>query len=150
MNKIKRILLAVLTIAALAGPPAVIVTTQQGCALFSGGYDPGADPVVVNAQQIRQISFDTVDTYLAFEKANRLALWKVSKEFKHVADDLRMQFPSSLKVYNAALDSYKTVRDATNKAALQTATANLAALGDVASAKMTLAKQTASATLNSK
>jgi hypothetical protein len=109
---------------------------------LGGGYDPGADPVVVNAQQVRQVALDTVDTYLKFEKDNRIALWKSSHEFKKVADDLRMQFPLSLKVYNVALDSYKAVRDSTNKANLETAAANLATLGTAAQTKLTAAKQT--------
>jgi hypothetical protein len=136
----KTILKSFLALALMLSVPTAIIITVPGCAMFGGGYDPGADPIVVNAQQVRQVAFDTVDTYLKFEKANRIELWRVTPEFKKVADELRVQFPLSLKVYAVTLDGYKAVRDATNRAQLEQAASSLAALGSAAQSKLTQAK----------
>lgn len=139
MNQ-KRALSCIMAMGLLFAVPLGIVTFTPGCALCSGGYDPGADAVVVSAQQVRQISFDTVDTYLRFEKDNRVKLWAVSHEFKKIADDLRMQFPLSLKVYNATLDAYKALRNPTTRQNLENATSNLSVLAGTAQAKFNDAK----------
>jgi len=98
---------------------AALLVLGAGCAQLQ----PGHDAVVVRSEQIQQSIFDTVDTFLAYEKANREALWAINPGIKKAADDLRRMFPLANATALNMLDAYKWNRTLENKVNLMTALA---------------------------
>lgn len=90
--------------------------------LFAGckALSPGADPVVVRAQQTAQATYAAVDAFLNFELANRDQLWKADPEIKHAADKLRATVPSALTALRTATKSYQVNKTPENSTALET------------------------------
>lgn len=87
-----------------------------GCAKIQ----PGADPVVVNAEQLAESSFRLVDSFLRYEHAHRAT---VNKEVTRIADQLRTEFPKHHDTLRIATRAYKANRTPANKFGLETAMA---------------------------
>jgi hypothetical protein len=98
---------------------AALLVLGAGCAQLQ----PGNDAVVVRSEQVQQTIFDVVDTFLAYEKANRDALWAINPGVKKAADDLRRTFPLANATALNMLDAYKHNRTLENKVNLMTALA---------------------------
>ncbi len=99
-----------------------------GCATIN----PGADPVVVNAERTIEIARVTLDSFVRFEFNQRA---KCPKEVQDAAEAIRKNAP---EWFNRALrfkQAYKLNRNAENKATLLTAVAVLqTAAGEAATA----------------
>ena len=92
-----------------------LLATASGCAVL----EPGADPVVVRAEQAAEMSFATVDSFLLLEFTHRDQLGGM----KAAADYVRENYPPALKALRAATQTYKAVRNTENRDALTTALA---------------------------
>jgi hypothetical protein len=65
------------------------------------------DPLIVRAQQVAR-SLDLVITdYAKYEKSHRISLWRVSHDFKHAADSLRIAGPPALNTLLGSIDIYR-------------------------------------------
>ena len=104
------------------------------CASFTGCQTPTAtadsgyisgDPVVVNAEKSIAISFDAIDRFLAWERANRAVS---GPEVKAVADRIRKEAPDAFRTARAVLRAYKSNRTPEQRALLQEWVAALNAL----------------------
>ena len=101
---------------------------------------PGADPVVVRAEQTADGSFKTIDNFLQFERANRSALWKLDHGIKHAADVLRVKAPAAIQALRTATKDYKTVKSQEHAEAIDLWLAEVGAL--VGQAQTSLAQGT--------
>lgn len=77
---------------------------------------PGADPVVVRSQQVLEISFATVDKFVAWEYKNQKV---VSKDVHAAAETLRREFPPIFRIARNLLAKYKVSKDAEDKRLLE-------------------------------
>lgn len=99
-----------------------------------GAYAPlaitNATTGVITPAPVPDMAFYTIDaTYaltwaamdgaFAFEKANRLALWRLSPNIKHSLDQIRPQAWAINVQYHKARDAYKAVPVPANLAALE-------------------------------
>lgn len=96
------------TIAALT--LAVLVV---GCSSIA----PGNDPFVVEAEKDLRTAFHVVDSFLAWEHANRAT---VGSDATKTADHLRRQFPGYLASAKTVLESYKANKDPGTRGSLET------------------------------
>lgn len=106
------------TFAALAA----LIIIGAGCSAIL----PGNDPFVVRSEQAQQAAFDTVDTFLAFEKSNRDVLWKADKSIKQAADEIRAYYPQANENLIGLIAAYKKNRSPESKFAVETALAIIA------------------------
>lgn len=111
---------------------ALSLLVLAGCAQLR----PGADSLVVRAEQTQQIAFDTFNTFLTLENQNRDLYKQVLPDVHTAAEWLRapMVQPdgktlqrglSILKSFDRVKMAYKYNRTAENKANLTTALATL-------------------------
>lgn len=91
----------------------------SGCAAIL----PGNDPVIVRAQQTREIAFSTFDTFVTLEYRNREALQKINPNFTDVADNIRVGAPKWFKSFDAVLVAYKSGKTPATKSKLDGAIA---------------------------
>ena len=91
----------------------LIAQLVVGCAILQ----PGADPLVVRAEQTQQVSLAVVDQFLRYEYKNRATL---GPKVKQAADEVRKNFPPASKALEAATKAYKNNRTIDNKANLIT------------------------------
>lgn len=120
----KRYLASIFFVAALLGAPSILLNT--GCstsAVVTG------DPVVVNSEKTIAIAFDTVDTFLRWELANRGA---VSPDVHAAAQAVRAKAPDAFRNARAVLRAYKTNRTPEQKALLDTWLATLTEISRIA------------------
>lgn len=91
---------------------------------FSGcvSVQPGADPVVVNAERSIEVARATLDGFLRFEYNNRA---KVPEEMRKSADKIREHAPAWFERVLRLKAAYKQNRGADQKADLMTAVAVL-------------------------
>lgn len=85
---------------------------------------PGADPVVVRAEQTRSIAFLIFDTFLKAEHDNR-ALLAGTPEIHAAAEHIRINGPKWIDDLTALIAVYKANRTPENKANLATGLAVL-------------------------
>jgi hypothetical protein len=97
--------------------PLTLVVILAACAPLQ----PGADPIVVNAERTANVASDTFDTFLKLEYDNRAALLTLSPEIHKYAEVLREKAPTWLASLRALTKAYKFNRSSENKASLQTA-----------------------------
>lgn len=93
--------------------------------LFSGGcatLQPGADPVVVNAERTIEVARATLDSFVRFEFNNRA---KCPREVQDAAERIRREAPEWFNRAMRLKAAYKTNRGADSKADLLTALAVL-------------------------
>lgn len=90
-----------------------------------GTIQPGADPIVVNAERVTASAVDTFDTFLKYEHNNRAALDSINPGIHKYANVLRRNGQKWLQTARAETQAYKYNRSETNKANLQTAIAVL-------------------------
>lgn len=101
-------------------PPLVLVLLLgTGCASIL----PGNDPVVVRAQQTREIAFSTFDTFVSLEYRNRATLQKLNPNFNEVADNIRVGAPKWFKSFDQVLVAYKSGKTPATKSKLDGAIA---------------------------
>ncbi len=117
-------------------PTLVFLLLLAGCSALA----PGADPVVVRAEQTAGAAKKTLDNFFQFERANRDSLWKLDHGIKHTADILRVRAPASIKALRAATKTYKAVKSQEHIDAVDLWLAEVAAL--VGQAQTTLAQST--------
>jgi len=117
-------LLSFLTCFLLVASPLVILST--GCA--PSGAVTG-DPVVVNSERAIGIAFDTIDSFLRWERANQGV---VPVKVHAAAQSLRREAPDAFRNARAVLRAYKTNRTPEQKALLDTWLATLSELARVA------------------
>jgi len=99
--------------------PLTLLLVLAACAQLQ----PGADPVVVNAERTASLAADTFDTFLKIEYDNRAALQTLSPAIHQYAETLRAKGPTWLASLRALTKAYKFNRSPENKASLQTAIA---------------------------
>jgi uncharacterized protein (UPF0335 family) len=106
----------------------LLITVAVAFAIMVSGCSttiaPGADPVVVRAEQTLEIAADTVDAFIRWERANET---KVSPEVHDIAETIRAEFPDKFRLTRAVLRAYKNNRSPEQKALLD---AYLAALAE--------------------
>jgi len=85
---------------------------------------PGADAIVVRAEQSRSIAFLTFDTFLKFEYDNRTLL-AGTPEIHAAAEHIRVNGPKWIDDLTALIAVYKANRTPENKANLATGLAVL-------------------------
>jgi len=117
-------LLSFLTCLLLVASPFVIL--QTGCA--PAGAVTG-DPVVVNSERAIGIAFDTIDSFLRWEKANQGV---IPVKVHSAAQSLRRDAPDAFRNARAVLRAYKSNRSPEQKALLDTWLATLSELARVA------------------
>lgn len=93
----------------------------SGC----GSLQPGADPVVVNAERVTAIALDVMDSFLKFEHQNRATLERISPDIHKVAENIRRNGKKWLESARALTVAYKANRSDENKFQLMTAIAVL-------------------------
>jgi hypothetical protein len=103
---------------ALIAMPALLIT-HTGCATRQN-VAQGSDVFVVNAEQSQQMAFELVDSFLAFEKANRHELWQLSPEIKRAADKLRLEYPAANQSLKDSIRVYKATRSEDHKITVNT------------------------------
>lgn len=95
---------------------AVALVGCNGC----NTLDPGADPVVVRAEQTAEIAFDIFDSYIKMEYNNREGLKEVSPKFGEIATVVDRDGRKAIEELRIATKVYKTNRNEENKANLNT------------------------------
>lgn len=108
----RRLITAVLLLGALC---------LSGCSALR----PGADPVVVRAEQATQAALVTFDTFLKIEHEQRAFYRTTMPEAHEFAEHLRKEGPKWLATARAMTRAYKANRSPDNKAGLATALAFL-------------------------
>lgn len=115
MKKLKLILaLAVSLWMPLAVAPLIV-----GC----GGcvqLEPGADPVVVRAEQVAAGAFEVMDAFVELEANNRAAFRQLSPGIEQAANEVRTEGKLALQELRKATIVYKSNRSSTNKANVET------------------------------
>ncbi len=108
--------------------PAIALGALTGGALSltsCATVQPGADPVVVNAERTTALAVDTFDTFLQFEYTNRAGVAAVAPAAHDYAEVIRRNGQAWLQNARALTRAYKLNRTPENKASLQTAIAVL-------------------------
>jgi hypothetical protein len=100
-----------------------LLALNPGCTTLA----PGADPVVVRAEQVQAISLEAVDTFLRWEYGA-----KPGGDAHKVAERLRQEFPRALGTLSTLKYAYKTNRTPQGKADLITAISVVAASAEQA------------------
>lgn len=77
---------------------------------------PGADPVIVRSQQALEISFATVDKFVAWEYKNQK---NVPKDVHAAAETLRREFPPMFRIARNLLAKYRASKDAEDRRLLE-------------------------------
>lgn len=108
--------LFLVAVTALAGP----MTLLSGCKNGAFTVAPGADPVVVTAEQSISTAWNVVNTFVEFELAHRSS---VGPDVTAIADTIRREAPDKFRLARSLMASYKNNRTAENKANLDTALA---------------------------
>lgn len=119
MNKLKTQVAAVMMALAVCTLPiasVALVGCTGGCAALA----PGADPIVVRAEQTAAFAFEAMDLFLKMEENNREALRQAAPEVEKVANRVRVDGKSALVSLRDATKAYKTNRTPENKANLDT------------------------------
>lgn len=98
-----------------------VLMVLPGCASVA----PGHDPVVVRAEQVRDVAVTTFDVLLELEYQNSEALWKVSPEIKRTCDYIRKNERLWINGLTSMINAYKKNRTPEGKANLTTALATL-------------------------
>jgi hypothetical protein len=106
-----------------------LAPTLTGCKAPTTAAVTG-DPVVVNSEKTIAIAFETIDTFLKWEKANQGA---VSPDVHAAAQAIRAKAPDQFRNARAVLRAYKSNRTPEQKALLDTWLATLSELARVAS-----------------
>jgi hypothetical protein len=83
------------------------LATASGC---QQQLDPGADPVVVNAEKSIEISFEGVKAFLDFDGANRDFMRASLPDVHALAERIRPESKTVFREARAALASYKATR----------------------------------------
>jgi hypothetical protein len=95
------------------------LVTQAGCpSLQPGPIDPGADPVVVNAERIARVGLATVNAFVAWEDANHDFVREHLPAVRKLADQLRDDFPKAYAQLRTATEAYKATRAAADELTL--------------------------------
>lgn len=92
---------------------------------------PGADPVVVHAEQTLALARHALDAFVQYDHTHRAA---VPKEVHAFAESVRREAPPKFRAALALLDAYHSNRSPENRATLETYVAALAALAAQADA----------------
>lgn len=121
---------AVLTVClALLVPGALVITA--GCSLFRGApIAEGADPIVVHAERTQTYALETFDTFLAWERENRMLLHK--PEVKAAADNIRVNYKEWDDNLSSTIKAYKATRSKENADKLDIALAVVSNALDIA------------------
>ena len=93
---------------------------------------PGADPVVVHAEQSLAVARHALDTFVQYDHAHRAS---VPREVHAFAESVRKEAPAKFRAATAILDAYQANRSPENKATLETYVAALLALAEQANAR---------------
>lgn len=112
LQKTKTVLALVIT---LLAPLALVVAVgcSGGCGVFKGAaIAEGADPVVVHAERTQTYALETFDTFLAWERENRLLLH--NPEVKAAADNIRVHYREWDDNLSSAIKAYKVTRSKEN------------------------------------
>jgi len=91
------------------GAVAALVIILNGC--VTGPVPEGQEEWVIRAEQTHDMAFILADAFLLFEKENRQALWDISPDYKHVADNIR-SYSEAFVLTHDALEQYKALRHA--------------------------------------
>ncbi len=108
----------------------ILCIALMGCAVLK----PGADPVVVRAEQTVKVAFEGCDSFLKWVHMNRAA---VPPEIQTYATALRESGPLAFKTARTLTKAYKQNRSDENRANLDTALAVLIALQSESAAYIT-------------
>jgi hypothetical protein len=87
-----------------------------GCAALQ----PGADPIVVRAEQTTAIALDTFDLFLRVERQNEASLYKLNPKIHDFANLIRREAPQWLETARHLTKTYKSSRTEASKANLGT------------------------------
>lgn len=115
----------------------------SGCA----GIKPGADKLVVRAEQTRAAAAETFNSFVVFEHSNRDALWKVSKDIKHTADYVRAYGRPAIEELTKSIETYKVLKTSTSSGDLNK---NIVAVTDILNRAVTVYAQGRAALIESK
>jgi hypothetical protein len=96
-----------------------MVVGCSGCATLA----PGADPVVVRAEQTLSASLDVTTALLTLEKDHPATFDAAIPGAHKVAEDLRVKFPPAYHEGERLLETYKANKSIDNKVTLTTALA---------------------------
>ena len=94
-----------------------------GCSGFT--VAPGADPVVVHAEQSLATSRDILDSFVQYDYSHRKS---IPENVHTMAEAIRRGAPAKYRAAIAILDAYKANRSPENKASLDSYMAALEAL----------------------
>jgi hypothetical protein len=94
----------------------VAIAILAGCA----SLHPGQDPVVVRAEQTTQISFEVLNQFVTWERANEVL---VGPDVNRFANEIRLHAPVWFTRVRELTKVYKANRSPENKASLLTAIA---------------------------
>lgn len=120
-----------------------LVVFSIGCA----GLKPGADKLVVRAEQTRAAAAETFNSFVVFEHSNRDALWKVSKDIKHTADYVRAYGKPAIEELTKSIETYKVLKTSTSSGDLNK---NIVAVTDILNRAVTVYAQGRAALIESK
>ena len=87
-----------------------------GCAPLQ----PGADPIVVRAEQTTAIAPDTFDLFLRVERQQEAALYKLNPKIHDYANLIRREAPQWISTARHLTKAYKSSRTEASKANLGT------------------------------
>lgn len=119
-------------------PPPVVMLCLLPALLFTGcaNVDPGADPVVVNAERSIAVSKDIVHAFVTVDHENRAWFKANAPDVHDAAETLRKKFPPAHNSAMALIRAYKRNRTPENKANMLTALSVLNQLSIEAAAWM--------------
>lgn len=115
-----------LTLAALS---VALLLLTAGCSGFT--VAPGADPVVVHAEQSLSVSRDALDAFVQYDYAHRK---DVPANVHAAAEAIRREAPAKFRAAAAILDAYQANRSPENLATLNTYVSALEELAKQANA----------------
>lgn len=109
----------ILALAVSLWMPLAVAPLIVGC----GGcvqLEPGADSVLVRAEQVAAGAFEVMDAFVELEYNNREALRKLSPEIESAANKVRIEGKHALVELRKATSVYKKNRSPENKMTVET------------------------------
>lgn len=103
----------------LAALTALSIISFTGC----GSVAEGSDPLVVQAERTAEIAFETFDSFLKMEFANKEALLKIDPKIHETAEVIRRNGSQWIEDLRTATKAYKRARDPDSQSRLNAAMA---------------------------
>lgn len=103
-----------------------VLALQAACATIL----PGNDPVVVNAERVRRLSAEAVDSFTYLEARDAFASLDKDGKIRKASNRIREEFPKAHAKLVGAVRAYKSNRNEQNRGDLSTWVATVEQLWD--------------------